>query len=237
MAEPQFSDKFIGFVDILGFTAMVQAAEAGSGPSLAEILKLAKCLGTDADRREFQRSGPISCPDAQRIRKDMDFQITQVSDCVIVSAELSPAGVINLIWHCWGACMKLLGEGVMCRGYIKRGSIYHDGQNFAGTGYVDSLNHEKNVSVFKQDANERGTPFIEVGSEVVNYINTCGDVCVKEMFGRMAKSDGELTALFPFQVFVHNWGGFKGQCCGGKGACRDPTAADQAHASEREPAG
>jgi hypothetical protein len=29
------------------------------------------------------------------------------------------------------------------------------------------------------------------------------------MFWRMARRDGELTALFPFQRFVHEWGGPK----------------------------
>lgn len=119
---PVFTDKFIAFVDVLGFKAMVQAAEAGTGPPLPELMKLMRKLGTKADRNEFRRRGPLSCPDAPRIRDDMDFELTQISDCVIISTEVSPAGVINLIWHCWGACMKLLGDGVMLRGYIKRGT-------------------------------------------------------------------------------------------------------------------
>jgi len=206
---PVFTDKFIAFVDVLGFKAMVQAAETGSGPPLPELMKLMRKLGTKADRNEFRRRGPLSCPDAPRVRGDMDFELTQISDCVIISTEVSPAGVINLIWHCWGACMKLLGDGVMLRGYIKRGNIYHNEDTIYGTGYIDAYERERQVSVFKQDADERGTPFIEVDPAVVGYVQSCGDACVKEMFDRMARTEDGLTALFPFQRLVHEWGGPK----------------------------
>jgi hypothetical protein len=167
VTEPEFTEKFVGFVDILGFKAMTLAAEKGMGLSLGEIIKLTNKLGSKADLDEFRRVGPISCPDAPRIRNDMDFQITQISDCVIVSTEISPAGVVNLAWHCWGACMRLLGDGIMLRGYIKRGSVYHEDQQFIGSGYADAYKRESEVSIFKQDADERGTPFIEVDPEVV----------------------------------------------------------------------
>ena len=32
----------------------------------------------------------------------------RISDCAIVSAEVSPAGVISLVWHCWGAAIELI---------------------------------------------------------------------------------------------------------------------------------
>lgn len=209
MKEAKFTEKFIGFVDILGFKAMTHAAENGGTPSLAEIMKLTTKMGSKADLAEYRRVGPISCPDAPCIRKDMDIQITQISDCVIVSTEISPAGVINLVWHSWSVCMRLLGDGIMLRGYLERGSVYHDDQTVIGSGYIDALKRESEVSVFKQAADERGTPFIEVDPEVVSYVERCGDACVKEMFWRMAKKDGDLVALFPFQRLVHEWGGPK----------------------------
>jgi len=61
------------------------------------------------------------------------------------------------------------------------------------------------VTVFKRSADERGTPFIEVDAEVVSYVNSCGDACVMEMASRMMKSDGELSAIFPFQRLGHTF--------------------------------
>jgi hypothetical protein len=201
----QATDKFIGFVDIMGFKALVRAAEAGNGLSLKELSKAIDALGTEADVQRIKTHGPTICPMALRLQKDLDFQITQASDCVIVSAEVSPAGVINLISHCWTAQLQLLRMGILCRGYIKRGLIYHTKLHQIGSGLSDVVEREKQVSVFKQNADEQGTPFIEVSPEIVEYVESQGDGCVKEMFSRHVQQDGLLTALFPFKRLNHHF--------------------------------
>ncbi len=93
----------------------------------------------------------------------------------------------------------------MCRGYIKRGQIYHTPERQIGTGLSEVVKQEKQVSIFKNDADERSTPFIEVDTEVVQYIEQQPDHCVKEMFSRMTKSEDDLTAIFPFQRLKHSF--------------------------------
>jgi len=61
------------------------------------------------------------------------------------------------------------------------------------------------VTAFKREANERGTPFVEVDPAVCDYVRNHGDSCVKEMFSRYVKTDGEVTALFPFQRLEHSF--------------------------------
>jgi hypothetical protein len=99
----EFKDKFVAFVDILGFKKIVETAEAGTGMPLPELLEMLKELGRPEDRERIKKHGPIVCPQSTFIQRDLDFQLTQISDCVVVSCEVSPAGVINLISHCWGA--------------------------------------------------------------------------------------------------------------------------------------
>ena len=193
------TEKFIAFFDVLGCKSLVCASEAGGEPSLQELSEILAALGTDADRKHFEEYGPTTCPEAPRIRKDMDFRITRASDSVLISAETSPAGLINLVSHCYTACFKLLSKGVMCRGYIKRGRIYHTSEQQIGTGLIDVVEREKQVSIFKKDADERGTPFIEIDKEVVQYVEHQPDRCVKEIFPRLVKAEGDLTAIFPFQ--------------------------------------
>ncbi len=41
------------------------------------------------------------------------FQLTQASDCAIASTEISPAGAIAILEHCWKAAMALLRNGVL----------------------------------------------------------------------------------------------------------------------------
>ncbi len=205
MPETEFKEKFIGFVDILGFKNLVEAAERGTGMPLREILGLVKELGTSEDRMEFIKYGPTTCPGSKYVQRDLDFRLTQISDCVVVSVEVSPAGVINLVKHCWGAVIKLLAKGVMCRGYITRGSVYHTDTQVIGTGYQEAYSKECLVTAFRREADERGTPFVEVDPVVCDYVRDQGDSCVKEMFSRFVKEDGSVTAIFPFQRLQHSF--------------------------------
>jgi thiol-disulfide isomerase/thioredoxin len=79
-----------------------------------------------------------------------------------------------------------------------------------GTGLNDAIEREKQVSIFKRDADDRGTPFIEVDRNVVEYVANEGDNCVKDMFSRYMTTDGDLAALFPFKRLNHSFmiGGF-----------------------------
>jgi hypothetical protein len=200
-----FSDKFVAYVDVLGFKGLVAAAEDGSSIALPELLDLLTLLGKGTERARFERHGPTTCPHAPHIQRNLDFRVTQISDCVIVSSEISPAGAINLVSHCWGAVIELLSKGIMCRGYIKRGKIYHTDTQVIGSGYHQAFAAESQVSAFAREANERGTPYVEVDSEVVQYVDTQSDACVKTMFGRMVKRDSESTVLFPFQRLQHSF--------------------------------
>ena len=53
--------------------------------------------------------------------------------------------------------------------------------------------------MFAQDQNETGTPFVEIDSDVAEYVSKCADDCVREMFGRMTYSDETVCAVFPFK--------------------------------------
>jgi hypothetical protein len=201
----QYQDKFIGYVDILGFRDLVKASESGKDLPLPELMKFVAALGTKEDERKFEQYGPTTCPESKYISKNLNFRVTQISDCVIVSAEVSPAGIINLVNHCWRAAIGLLGHGIMCRGYITRGSIYHENGQVVGSGYQRAYEAESNVAVFRVEADERGTPFVEVDSEVCDFIKDETDPCVREMFSRYAKTQDGTTGLFPFQILSHSF--------------------------------
>jgi hypothetical protein len=205
-----FTEKFIAFVDVLGFKQHVTASEAGTGLPLPALLDALKGLGTGAERATMERSGFTWCPVAPCIDKHLDFRVTQISDCVIVSAEVSPAGLVNLVGHCWSAAMKLLQQGLMCRGYVTKGMIYHEDHQVVGTGYQRALEAETGVTAFRIEADERGTPFIEIDSSVESYVSTQPDECVRKMYARMVKREGGDVAIFPIQRLAHQFavGGF-----------------------------
>jgi len=83
--------------------------------------------------------------------------------------------------------------------------IFHEGQIVRGSGHVDTVSKEKNVTFFNTYAGERGTPFIEIDPEVVKYIANQRDKCVKDMVSRMVLSHEGLTAIFPIKLLRHSW--------------------------------
>jgi hypothetical protein len=206
----ELTEKFIGFVDIMGFKSLMARADSGNGMSHSELFDISKLLGSDRHRAERVKYGSKICPHAPFVQRDLDFHITQQFDCAVVSAELSPAGAINVLSHCWEVCFALLGKGLMCRGYIKRGLIYHTEKDVFGPGHVDVVEGEKQVSFFKNDTEASGTPFIEVDPGVVDYVATQPDACVKTMAERMVRTEGGLTAIFPIKRLNHSFmiGGF-----------------------------
>jgi hypothetical protein len=104
--------------------------------------------------------------------------------------------------------MHLLDSGIMCRGYITRGPIFHTHEHFPiGTGYQRAYEFEagKRVTAFKRDADERGTPYVEVDRVVCDYISQYCDSCVQKIFSRCVKDDGAVHALFPFKSLGHQF--------------------------------
>lgn len=200
----EYKDKFIGYLDILGFKQLVEASESGGGVSLEQILEILGKFGSSERLQQIQLYGPIICPASTYLERHLDFQVDQDSDSLLVSSEISPAGMINLLYYCWCAVTELLDNGLMCRGYVTSGKIYHSNTNYLGPGYQEALSKEGNVTAFKSEADERGTPFVEVDQVVCNYVKNLQDGCVKEMFKRLVKGDGEFTVLFPFQRLAYS---------------------------------
>ena len=205
MTQSEFKDKFIAFVDVLGFKKLVEAAEDGTGMPLDKLLKVLESLGKPGEEHRFRKHGPSICPESAYLQRDLDFRLTQISDCAIVSSEISSSGVINLISYCWEVVISLLQNGIMCRGYITRGSIFHTDTQVIGTGYQKAYENEGRVAAFKREADERGTPFVEVDPVVCDYVKRCEDSCVRDMFSRLVRSDGEFVVLFPFQRLAHSF--------------------------------
>jgi hypothetical protein len=197
----EIEDKFIAFIDILGFTQLVEHEEQVG--EYTRSFHLMAALGSKADADKYGKSGPQICPKSQCVRKDLNFRITQISDCVIVSAEISPAGIVNLAWHCHSVALNILNEGALCRGAITRGNIHHDSEQFVGTGYMRALGNEKGVLFHRASEDEKGTPFIEIDNAVSDYIQEHTDECVRRMFQRMTRTDGTYSAIYPFAALAN----------------------------------
>lgn len=196
------TEKFIAFVDIVGFTNMVRAAEINGG-DLTLAFEMARALGSSSDADKVRSSGHFICPQAPYLEKGVRFEVTQISDCVIVSSEVSPAGLITLVHHCFTAAMTVVSKGGLCRGVISKGNIFHEAGQFLGTGYMDAFHAERSVAFRQANISETGTPFIQLDPSVVSYAHEQDDGCVRSMFERMTVTDGTYTAIDPFRALAN----------------------------------
>jgi hypothetical protein len=195
-----YEDKFIAFVDILGFKNIVQRSEEGGhgAPSVEWILELIRAFGS-SDEEDQRQYAPTSraTPGPET---DLNFRVTQISDCAVISAELSPAGLIALVHHCYHVAFRLLVLGSLCRGYITHGKIIHTDTQFFGTGYIRAYENERKVSVFHVSKADVGTPFIEVDPQVCRYVTDRADDKLTAAFQRFTESDGHGIAVTPLSA-------------------------------------
>jgi len=175
MLAPPFKDKFVAFIDVMGFKAMIEAAEKGEGRSLAEIEEILADLARVKDKTFYAESGPQICPMAKRSADHLDFEITQVNDCVVVSAEVSPAGVVNIVNHCWAIVLTLLARRSGSRLCHPGGHRSHRGP-LLRDGYHRALAGEPGAKAFAA-LDEKGTPFIEIDPVVRAHVDAEGDDC------------------------------------------------------------
>ena len=208
ISEPKFREKFIAFVDILGFSSKVESVEKGDG-TLSTLLQHCSKLEQPLHAQEISNNGPMICPESRYKCRTLDYVVTQISDCVVISSEVSPAGIINLIHHVSASIFALFTRGMMVRGYVTRGSICHNDKHCVGTGYQRAFNREKSIQAFCTSDDDVGTPFVEVDPTVLRYIRSETDSCVRTMFDKLVKEDQvhEVTVLFPFRHLIDVVGG------------------------------
>ncbi len=216
--EALLQDKFVAFVDILGFESKVDSLEEGEGPGLSDLLELCSKLSQKSHVDGITEYGPVICPASRYTSRGLDYEVTQVSDCAVISAEVSPAGIINLLQHVSACVFGLLTRGVMVRGYVTRGAIYHRENQFIGKGYQHAFQKEKQVSAFRLSTDSTSTPFVEIDADVVKYIKEETDQCVREIFKRLTKEDDNgIAVVFPFYKLSN----LAGQNIGDEEKCRE----------------
>ncbi len=196
-------EKFIAYIDIIGFGYLVAEAEAGRGYSAAEIAGLAGMLDGTRENLPAGKDAARICPQSRTIQWDMDYQVTQASGYAIHSCEISPGGAMNLVNQVWTAVTNLLQKGVLCRGFITRGMIYHSGSAVVrGEGTSEAV---QGPGAFRREADRRGMPYVVVDASVCDYIAGEGDAGAVEMFSRFVTREGGSAGLFPIQRFAHTF--------------------------------
>jgi hypothetical protein len=120
-----YPEKYVAFVDMLGFRKLVEAADtdAEQRVALAEIVRVFRTT--------------ISAHEA------LGTRVSHFSDCLIVSAERSEKGLYALLSGCTWLALNLVQYAVLLRGGIAIGRITHEPDILFGMGVNRAYAFEK----------------------------------------------------------------------------------------------
>ncbi|MDH4980948.1 hypothetical protein [Hyphomicrobium sp. D-2] len=137
MTASAFSEGTVAFLDILGFKALVDAAESdpARGPALSDLVRMLD------DHVEIEKGR--SHPDvSERLKPDWIF----ISDSLIISS-LNDAGddrdLAAVMVKTIRIANRLLAMGYLIRGGISRGPVWRKPANIFGSAYIQAYAQEQ----------------------------------------------------------------------------------------------
>lgn len=156
MSKAKFKKKVFVFIDVLGFSGLVEK-EPGA------VLKIVDLVDSfSKEVRELQKA--VSSTDeyekrAAEIMKQADIEISYFSDSLIISSSLE--GILSLITLTKRVNRDLMNLGFVFRGAVVIGDIYHRGGQVVGKAMIDAYRLESQVAIY---------PRIVLTDEVVSEI-------------------------------------------------------------------
>jgi len=150
MRKRRFQQRFIAFVDVLGFGSIVKRMSNDDRLFTTVRDALKDVAQQSRDFQRYRREQRIKRKAILRkgiapLTGDSNLQMTAFSDCYVIS-EVAPA------WHVAAAVQALgirfLEEGILTRGGVVHGEAYHNGRVLFGPGIVDAYTLESEVAKY-----------------------------------------------------------------------------------------
>jgi hypothetical protein len=127
---PNGEDRLVAFLDLLGFTKLVEAAEQG-GSQLTRLHSVLRSLSETL------------CNDPST-----GSRFTYFSDCIVITADATRPALLDLFQTIHTLTGNLLQEDVFVRGAITRGRAFHDDRYVYGTAVSRAVRLEHEVAVY-----------------------------------------------------------------------------------------
>ena len=130
---PEYPERIVTYIDLLGFSRDVQMIEKRPGLLLsidAVISAIVRCKRDLEARRE---SGEL----------DYDARLTQISDALVISYRIEKGAFGKAISHAAFLGNVCVRRGYLPRGIITTGKLVHDADRLYGSGLIDAYNAER----------------------------------------------------------------------------------------------
>jgi hypothetical protein len=128
-----YSDRYVAFVDILGFSEIVRKTEhdqiAGRVDALAEALT---AIGSHHPT----------------LNESDDFQFQTFADSIVMSSAATLTGLLHIFHSITELNISLLKPGLLTRGAVARGKLYHDRSVMFGPALLSAYAIETTVAKY-----------------------------------------------------------------------------------------
>lgn len=155
--ENIMEERFVVFLDILGFSETVKNIEQNNSENNLELKKIKSILNfmnEEATEPNYSTDLPIYVESEEGYAEGMveqelgDPRLTYVSDCIIISAEPTLDGFKALSKKIHKITADLAYDGVFCRGAITKGKLFHRDKVLFGSSYIRAYELEKNEAIY-----------------------------------------------------------------------------------------
>lgn len=148
-----YENRFVAFIDILGFKQLVENMENekdGYGKDFKRIKSVLNFLQEESVESNGSHDLRIyeSCDEGFIERELGDPRITYVSDCVIISTDGTFDGFKSLCNKVTKFSTDLAFDGIFLRGGITYGPIYHHGAMLFGSAYQNAFTIESEYAKY-----------------------------------------------------------------------------------------
>jgi hypothetical protein len=130
---PDYLERIVTFVDLLGFSRDVQRIEERPGLLLSIDAVLSAIVHCKHDLDARRKSGKLN----------YDARLTQISDALVISYRIERGAFSKAISHAAFLGNVCVRRGYLPRGIITIGKLVHDADRLFGGGLIDAYNAER----------------------------------------------------------------------------------------------
>jgi hypothetical protein len=136
--ENVYSQRYVAFIDILGFTSHVRQSE--HAPS--ETKKLLNVMDSISNGwAELQNTHTVL---------GEEFKSQSFSDCTVLSEAATPKGLHYLLLMVSLFALDLLENGFPFRGGIAKGLLHHSKNAVFGPAFLDAYDLERTIAKYPE---------------------------------------------------------------------------------------
>ncbi|MES2809362.1 MAG: hypothetical protein V4619_12090 [Bacteroidota bacterium] len=195
-------DRFVAFIDILGFKDYIITYEKNNDYDLLHKIKsILNFMQEETEESHYWSDLPVyELRDGKMYEYELGHpKMTYVSDCIIISADGDMDGFKGLSQKIHKIITELAVDGIFCRGAISKGKLFHHDKILFGTAYMKAYQLEVKAVY----------PRVIIDPEILDFFNLTQDkVPLAPIF--YGKDDDEFYYLkyFTWNYFppyMHNW--------------------------------